>query len=267
MYYPHRNCGHFHVPLLKIGSFKAIPLLILLFLSPHICTAQVEKDVSSHYNWFDSLIGIENLEMHYGAVYVEKHRSKSKKSKFFPSPYFSPGHVVIDNLPYYSLNLKYNIYEDELLMQAANEFGGKVLKLYKDKINNFTIADHTFIRIDGSEINNDAVDSGFYEVVLEKPPFTLLKRYRRLLKEQLGANLIFYEFEVLDPEFVVHYNTVYHRLKKIGDIKALFPQNTVQLNDFIKNQPSGLSFENQLKSAFLFIDSLWNKEKDKATDE
>lgn len=238
-------------------------LILLPFTSP----AQAEKDLSSHYNWFDSLIGIENLEMHYGAVYAEKHRSKSKKSKFFPSPYFSPGHVVIDNLPYYSLNLKYNIYEDQLLMQVANEFGGKVLQLYKDKISNFTIADYTFIRIDGSEINNDAVDSGFYEVVLERPSFTLLKRYRRSLKEQLGANLIFYEFEALDPEFVVHYNTVYRRLKKMDDIKALFPQNTVQLNDFIKNQPSGLSFENQLKSALLFIDSLSNKEKDKAMDE
>lgn len=232
----------------------------ILILLPFTSPAQAEKDLSSHYNWFDSLMGIENSEMHYGAVYVEKHRSKSKKSKFFPSPYFSPGHVVIDNLPYYSFNLKYNVYEDELLMQVANKFGGKVLQLPKGKISSFTIVNHTFIKIDIPETNNEPIDSGFYEVILEKPSFTILKKYRKLLTEQLGANLIFYEFEALDPEFVVHYNKAYHRLKKMDNVKTLFPQNIVQLNSFIKNQPSGLSFENNLKSTFLFIDSLLNKE-------
>jgi hypothetical protein len=258
MYHLHHN--HLYFRLKKNGGLQVICLLTILILLPLTCTAQAKEDLSSHYNWFDTIIGIENLEMHYGAVYVEKHRAKSKKSKFFPSPYFTLGDVVIDNLPYYSLNLKYNVYEDELLMQVANKFGGKVLQLYKGKISSFTIADHRFIKIGNPETNDKQINSGFYEVFLEKPSFTLLKKYRRLLTEQLGANLVFYEFEELDPEFVIHYKDAYYRLKKMEDIKVLFPENTVQLNNFIKSQPSNLSFEDQLKSTFLFIDTLLNEE-------
>ncbi len=267
MYYLHRNYDYLYFPLIKNGGFRAIYLLTILILFPLICPAQAEKDLSPHYNWFDTVIGIENLEMHYGSVYAEKHRAKSKKSKFFPSPYFTSGHVVIDNLPYYSLNLKYNVYEDELLMQVSNKLGGKVLQLYKDNISSFAIADHRFIKLEDSKTNNQQINSGFYEVFLKKPSFTLLKKYRRLLTEQLGANLVFYEFEELDPEFVVHYKDAYYRLKKMADVKVLFPENTVQLNNFIKNRPSNLSFEDQLKSTFLFVDTLLNEGKDKAMNE
>ncbi|WP_299535312.1 hypothetical protein [Ulvibacterium sp.] len=247
----------------KTGSFGILCLLVISVLFTSTCKAQTKENLGPYYNWFDTAIGIENQEIHYGAVYSEKHRAKSKKSKFFPSPYFTKGDVVIDNLPYYSLELKYNVYEDELLMQVANNLGGKILQLHKDKISSFTIAGHWFTKIDGVEAQKTHISSGFYEVILEKPSFTLLKKHRRLLTEQLGADLIFYEFEELDSEFIVRYTDSYHRLKKMQDVKVLFPQNVPELNDYLKNLPSNLSFEDRLKSVFSFMDTLLNETKDK----
>lgn len=267
MYLSHRSRAYSDFPLMKIDGLQIICLLTVLILFAPSCAAQAKEYLRSPYNWFDSLIGIENLEIHYGAVYVEKHRSKSKKSKFFPSPYFTMGDVVIDDLPYYSLNLKYNIYEDELLMQVANSLGGKVLQLHKTKISHFTIGSHTFIKINDSKAKKNQIDPGFYEVLLEKPSFTLLKKHRRLLIEQLGADLVFYEFEELDPEFVIQYGPTYYRLKKIDDVKVLFPKNTLRLNDFTKRQPTNLSFEDRLKSIFIYMDTLVHEEREKAKNQ
>ncbi|WP_422083738.1 hypothetical protein [Ulvibacterium sp.] len=251
---------------MKNGDFVVIYLLAVLILFPIAGKAQAKEDLSPYYNWFDTTIGIENQEIHYGAVYVEKHRAKSKKSKFFPSPNFTSGEVVIDNLPYYSLNLKYNVYEDELLMKVANKLGGGILQLYKDKIDSFSIGEHKFTKIDSLKAGNKKIDAGFYEILLEKPAFTLLKKHRKLLIEKLGENLVFYEFKELSPEFVIHYTNGYHLLKKMGHVKALFPEHTLQLNSFLETQLN-VRFENQLISVFTYMDTLLTSKKDEAMNQ
>ncbi|MEO1010161.1 MAG: hypothetical protein AAFX53_02580 [Bacteroidota bacterium] len=226
-----------------------------------------EEDLSSYYNMFDTIIGIENLEIHYGVVYVEKHRAKTKKTKFFPSPNFTLGHAIIDHMPYYSLNLKYNVYEDELLMKIANKLGGEILRVYKEKVNGFTINGHRFTKIKAPKTGNQKIDPGFYAVLLEKPLFTLLKKHRKLLTDTLGENLVFFEFEDLDPDFVLYYGLDYHKLKRIRDVQAVFPGYTEQLDDFVKTLPPNSNFEDQLKTILVFTNTLLTSEKDKALQE
>ncbi|MEM9142874.1 MAG: hypothetical protein AAGA86_07795 [Bacteroidota bacterium] len=245
----------------KRSQFSLL-LLALLLVSPIPCAAQSKKDLSSYYNLFDSIIGIENLEIHYGEVYVEKHRTKSKKTKFFPSPNFMLGSVVFNGLPYYSVNLKYNVYEDELLMKIANRLGGEILQVYKDKVNSFAMGNHSFVKIEPRKTSNKTIESGFYEILLELTVSDLYKKHRKRLTDTLGENLIFYEFEDLSPEFVVYSRSDYHKVQRIMDLKGIFPEYTEQLGNFVKTLPPDSSFEDHLKTTLIFINTLIAPEKD-----
>lgn len=210
---------------------------------------------SDYHNWFDSITGIENSEPHQGVIYVDRHRTKGKKTKFFPKPDFVLGSIVFDGQPYFDLNLKYDVYDDELLMRVDRLLGGSILQLYKTKIDRFSIGGHDFIKIDGSKLK-----SGFYEISVEKPFFSLLKKHRKNPIEQLGKKLIFYDFEDGNKECFLYYRQNYHPIKKVSDLVGLFPEYEEQLKSFNKNQNSNADFDVQLEGLLGHLETLLSKE-------
>lgn len=234
--------------------------MFFLFLSA-VVSGQLKTSEADYYNWFDRITGIENSVLHYGIVYVEKHRTKGKKTKFFPERDFVLGSVVFEGQPYSGLKLKYDVYDDELLMQVDRQFGGSILQLYKASINRFTIGGHDFIKIDDSKLK-----SGFYEISLEMPLFSFLKKHRKNLKEVLGKKLVFYEFEDGKKECFLYYQQNYHPIKKVSDLTELFPEHTVQLNSFNKNQNSNSDFDLLIEELLVHINTLLQKGTHK-TDE
>lgn len=227
--------------------------LYLLFISNTVC-GQVRTSETDYYNWFDNITGIENSELHQGVVYVERHRTKGKKTKFFPEPDFVSGSIVFDGQPYFDLNLKYDVYDDELLMRVDRRVGGSVLQLYKAKIDRFTISGHDFIKIEDSKIK-----SGFYEIALERPLFSLLKKHRKNIIEQLGKKLIFYDFEDGKKDCFLYYQQNYHSIKKVSDLTELFPEQAEQLKSYDKNQNSNVDFDELLEDLLVHLDTLLNK--------
>lgn len=221
-------------------------------------SAQNSKDQKEHYLFFDGIAGIENSDLHYGRVYQEKYRIKSKKTKFFPEPDFVFGSLVFNGQPYFDISLKYNVYDDELLMQVDKRFGGDILQLHKKQVSNFKIGNHFFVKIDTTEMT-----AGFYEVVLENPVFLLLKKHRKSIKELLGKKLIFYEFENEDEDFFLQYQNTYHSIEKISTLFSVFPKYEAELKSFDQNQDSSLPFDSRLESLLEYLDTLWSSENAK----
>ncbi len=244
---------------LFIPKRKNSLLICVFYLSllvyPFYLKGQTSEILPTYYNWFDDIVGLENSELHYGVAYFEKHRAKSRKSKFFPTPDFISGLVIFDNEPYYRLDLKYNVYEDELLMRVANQFGGRILQLHKEKVEAFEIDSHRFVKIETSK-NQNKIPSGFYEVLLEKDSFSLLKKHHKLLELDLGDKRTFYEFKVLPSTYLLTLNNNYYPVENVSDLTSLFPDNVDQLVDFAKKRPRAQLTEEELKALLNFLNTL-----------
>lgn len=238
-----------------------LPIVLSIFCAILFCvigSSQNTKDLKEHYIFFDGIVGIENSDLHYGKVYQEKHRIKSKKTKFFPEPNFLSGSLVFNGQSYYDISLKYNVYDDELLMQVDKRFGGDILQLHKKQVSNFKIGNHFFVKIDKTEIT-----AGYYEVVLESSFFSLFKKHRKSLKELLGEKLIFYEFENEEKDFFLQYQNTYHSIGKISALISIFPKYEAELKSFEQNQDSSLPFDSKLESLLEYLDTLWSGENAK----
>ena len=220
-----------------------------------VCNGQDQKE---KYIFFDAIVGIENSDLHYGKVYQEKHRVKSKKTKFFPEPDFVLGSVVFKGQSYFDINLKYNVYDDELLMLVDKQFGGSILQLHKEHVTSFKIGNHFFIKIENTELTN-----GFYEVALEKSVFSLLKKHLKSPKQLLGEKQVFYEFEDDEKEYFLLYQDDNHSIEKATDLIAIFSKYQTELRSFEGKQDSGLPFEIRVGNLLEYLDTLVSDANDK----
>ena len=208
-------------------SYKYIMLPFFLIFLCCTLNAQQLNEQQATSAWLDQLVGSSNLPIHTGKVYEEAHRIKSKKSKFFNSPEFTQGTVKYKAQYYYKLPLKYNVYDDQLLLQIDNELGGNILQLYKPDVKAFTIGTHQFVHI--SDAMHKGELAGYYELAFAFPRCSLLLKHRKLLKRQLEGTQVYYEFEDLSSALLLWYQNNYHEIKAADDLLAYFPNHEADL--------------------------------------
>ena len=261
----------------KLGQLLLVTLFFILS-KPSDCNSQEDRRAAAHqlspqkaiddgkmpmqnysedllYSWFDNIIGIAQLGIHEGEVYQENHRVKSKRSKFFPSADFSSGTVQFNGQIYFNLNLKYNVYDDELLLLVENALGGNILKLNKSGVENFAIQGHRFKYLDDM-FKDSEIPPGFYEITMEGPFFSLLIKHRKLATQQLESNLVFYEFEDLDKLCILQYRNKYELLNDISDLTKLFPKHKEALAQYYKDQKRKSSFDTSLYVTLRYLETL-----------
>jgi hypothetical protein len=137
------------------------------------------------YSWYDTQTGIQNSKLLRGVEYIEEHRMINENHKFFESNDFQKGVLVYDGQLYNDVTLKFNIYDDLLLIYLQYEQRNLFFELFSDKVNNFEISDHKFSYI---RAENDSSILGFYEIISEEGDFKIFKKHIKIeLREEIKA--------------------------------------------------------------------------------
>ncbi len=104
-------------------------------------------------------------------------------------PYFEmnsdqPGWVIYNHMRYDSLHLWYDLVKDQVAMH--NLQGGYEMRFINERLQEFQLGNHHFIRIVRDSINR--VHTDFYEVMVNGPKARLLKRSTKTLQENPTIN-------------------------------------------------------------------------------
>ncbi|MGX1929968.1 hypothetical protein [Flagellimonas sp. 2504JD4-2] len=210
--------------------FRAALMPILVLSGILLSYGQDEAQID-YYNSFDSNIGIENTGLYQGVVYTDKYRTINENTQFFQTREFQSGSVCYDGQCYYDLDLKYDVYEDEVLVRLVTRVGGGTLKLFKNYIESFEIEGHSFTKIlpeDTSTLNA----YGFYEVALESTSFTLFTKYTKRNFDRKDRRSVYYEFLDGPSENVLLYENAYSVINSKKDIITLFPDLKREIDKF-----------------------------------
>lgn len=198
-----------------------------------------------YYNYFDEQVGVENTGLYQGVVHTEKYRTINELTQYFKTKDFLPGSVCYEGQCYYNLNLKYDIYEDQVLLKLINRAGGWTLKLFKDKVGSFKIQDHDFILLQQQEAPGLNA-YGFYEIAYSGACFTLYTKYTKQNLARTDQKSLYYEFPNGASEHVLMYNGLYHTVNSKKDQIAVFPEFKKQIVKFYnlarrlrKSDPNG----------------------------
>ncbi|HMB64168.1 MAG TPA: hypothetical protein VKN36_13895 [Eudoraea sp.] len=217
---------------MKVRNYFLVISLLNSFIYSVSVQSQGTLEMEKFYQWFDQSIGVENTGLYDGIIYIDTYRTINEKTKFYSSPRFLPGSVVYDGQPYSDLEVKYNVFDDELLVRLPDRLGGVTLQLFKDKVSDFVIDGHLFINL--NNIPPETGMNGFYEITFRDSQLTLLTKHLKKDYARKDRRNLYYEFLDIKKEHVLFYNGAYYVIKSKKDLISLFPELKNEIDSFYK---------------------------------
>ncbi len=204
-----------------------ITIVISLFIS---CIYSQEKEVM---NFFDNMVGIENTGLYNGIVFKQKYRVTNQLHQYFITSDFKKGSLVFNNMPYYDIDLRYDLNEDILYAKLDRKGNSYIIELEKSKIKKFNLNAHSFINISDLFSNTKGLE-GFYESLLDLEKIQLYKKHQKKGKKKFDKNATYYEFFPKKHTYVMIYSNEVFFVKNKEDFKNIFENYKSEINEFNK---------------------------------
>jgi hypothetical protein len=153
--------------------------------------------------------------------------------------------VTYNDQTFYNVSLRYDLFEDHLIVKIENQKGRNQILLLKEKIERFRIGETQFEKIGENEINN-AISSGFYELLTENDFFKLYKWNRKELDKGIKNDAVYYEFNEIKPVYIVKTNSEFFEVKRKRDLTKKYPEFKSELSNFRWSSKNFEKNDNQL---------------------
>lgn len=199
-----------------------ISLISILFIFQITIYSQTDTALEKILKEQDISISSQNLEYHNGRIHKNYDITINKEThRYFNQNVFVNGTIVYNSQPYYNINLKYDILEDELVIQPNTQNKTIAINLIKKNLNSFTINKTNFIYI--SPIKSRKIAGGFYEKEKINSKFTLLIKHIKNKRDIIKDDKILLNFSY-KKEYYLEYNNVFSQLNSIKSLYKIFPQ-------------------------------------------
>ncbi|HLA55254.1 MAG TPA: hypothetical protein VK623_04100 [Flavobacterium sp.] len=191
---------------------------------------------TSLYEWFDNANGKENLAIYNGTLHVNLFRTLDKTNHmYYSKDEFVKGDVAYDGQFYYGVDLKYDIYKDELIVKPQNETY-KSITLIKQKTDSFFFYGKSFVNLSKKPNIPDFI-KGYYEVSLDGNRFTFYIKYHKNVSEKIVNDANYSNFKE-DDTFILYYKNAYSEISSRKDLLAIFPEYKNKIKAFYSDNYS-----------------------------
>lgn len=208
--------------------FQIKVIILLIFVTSNNSLFSQEVDIV-----------VENTtssNLYNGLAFVDSYRVLTEKNRFLNNELgYKKGSVNLNHYLYKNIDLKYDLYKDELILKPLNGSGYLGILIDKEKIINFSIEDQHFINIDYLNPNNSKkFASGFYELKYKGKSVILLVKYKKEIKELLTNTTIHYEYNLF-TEIVITLDSNFYKINNKKDLIAIFPKFKKEIHSFFRN--------------------------------
>ena len=182
------------------------------------------------YNYFDGIIGKQNLYLNNGTIHINTLRSSDKTHRYFNADQYVLGFIEYDGQPYADVYLKYDELKDIVIAKAQGENNTLGINLITDKTAYFKIYDKTFVNLNHNTTAPKFIN-GFYEKEIVSKNITLYTKYRKDNIEVLKSNGVFYKYEESN-NYVFEYQSKLYELRSKSDAIRVFPSLEKDIDAF-----------------------------------
>lgn len=228
---------------------KLLVLLTIIAATASKTYSQTNSEITL-YTKFDSIVGKENLGLNNGPLTLYPYKTIGDNNMFFKNNKFTVGNLVYDEQPYFNVNLKYDIYKDQLILNPPAKPEHIGISLIQDKTASFSIYGKNFVKITKSQTLLPEFISGYYELIKIGKNFNLyIKHHKDILKE-INEEGVYYSFHE-KYQYYIEYKGKFYEINNKSTIIKIFPESKKNINAFYqKNRSLSTSDYNQ------FINSL-----------
>ena len=184
-----------------------------------------------------------------GPQYVEYYQQINEGHPFFLNIDFNTGSVRYDNILYEKVPLKYDIIQNKIVLLNAS--GVFRLSPSNDRIDYFTILNHTFIKIEKDSSRPSLPKSGFYEVLFGDQHLVLLRKETKSLQEDLNLWVTPRRYVESAIHFYIQKGNTYYAINRKTQVLDLFKDRKAELRQFIRKNK--LDFKRDTDNALVSI--------------
>ena len=168
------------------------------------------------------------------------------------------GSIVYENEQYDSVEIKYDIYSDLLLIKYIDQKGYiRPIQLYSTKVNAFKINGHQFINLRRDTAEDHLY--GFYDLLLEGEIASVLVKRRKEIDQSTTLTSLENQFVVNDILYIrIEYS--FYEVKKRKSILDILSDKKSELKTYLKQNKKRFKNdqENELLEAVKYYNSIVN---------
>ncbi len=242
-------------------SFRKYSILISFLLLSISLISQSFLGEEKYYIWFDQIIGQENTSLLNGKTFSYKYRTGNGNHNYFRHDGFLKGSIYYKEQAYFDIDLKYDIHNDEIIVNLKGSFGYNMFIPNKEFVKGFQIYDRDFVKLN---LNSNGLKlKGFYEVSYKGLRINLYTKHYKSRREYVHQNTVLSKFSEKNKN-IVHFEDAYYLVEGKKDIQKVFPNLKDKINLVYKQNKSLRKSdpENFIKDLMKKIDDiLGNKEE------
>jgi len=218
---------------------------LLLLFSISVVSAQHEFDKTIDLSWADDLNAAIYSAPFQGKRYIDPHRILNDKHKYLGTFEFQEGELVFDHDRYSGLQLKFDLFEQQLALLHPNSDGVTQVAVDMNRVQAFKINDRVFVKktIDGSDY--------FLEFIEKLDQKEIWVYHRKLLSFKLDDRVGYYEFNPKDRLYILS-NEGWDKSDAIS-LESFFPNRSRKIKAWSKSWQ-----DNKKKDASKYLRELLN---------
>jgi hypothetical protein len=198
-------------------------LSILFFICFCTLTYAQSNENKSTFVLFDAVVGQHNLGINVGIKYSEKYKTFNRNHHFLFADKFQKGAVKYNNQMYYNVLMKYDTYEDNLILKINSKTEDFPIILNRELISFFKMNNKTFYNI----------KQGFYEILYQSNNIALIKKHFSE-KNELKKNSLIYPNFTHEETLLILKNNEFISVRKKKYFHKIFPTKKKLINVFYR---------------------------------
>ena len=245
---------------------KNVIIFFLFTVTPQYLFAQGEtEDLTSAstdvafvnaVNMYNNTIG-RNSMIYTGGVYYDSQRG-IKGHPFFMNDNWEIGTIVYEGQQYDSIEIKYDILRDLLLVKNVDKRGFiQPMQLYSLKVEEFNVMGHHFMNIGEDTLSN--FKTGFYDVLANGDKAKVLAKRRKKINETQSIGKLEKEYVINDIRYIKS-GQEYYMVKGKNAILKVLSDRKNEINAFIRKNKARFKndHERQLIEVVEYYNSISN---------
>lgn len=209
---------------------------------------QLEANIT---NGFNKAMG-KQAGLYNGPEFIPYGFVSPTNANFKDSVTFVIGNVNYDGVLYTNVPLIYDLHQELLITRLHNGFTS--YSLLNEKIDNFDMFDHHFVRFQPDDINR-IMAAGFYDELYNNKLQLLAKRYKDLQEEHLEFTIT-NVFSEKNTYFLKKENK-YYRVQNSSDFLKVLRNKKNELKKYVKDNK--LDFRKNRERSMIMLVSYYDK--------
>ena len=184
-----------------------------------------------------------------GPEYVNYTQPGTIGHQFFQQAEAQMGTIFYSGATYQHVPLSYDLALDKVVLTYPNQ--AATVALVSEKVRDFTLGSHQFVRLAADSAAKGALPTGFYEVLLAGP-VSLLARHTKKVNQTIVQQNLRLEFRQTDKLFAKTANAA-SEITSLKSLLALLPAHKTEAQQYARSHKLSFGAAERQESALSLL--------------